>query len=116
MTTENDTKLEALRKVCLVDYLLHIAGILFSAGLLSVLAVILNYAKRDDAVGTIYHSHMQWMIRSFWWALLWFVLVGLFGVITLTLGFFFLFIPAAWFIYRMVRGLLALNDGKAMPA
>lgn len=115
MSTETDAKLEALRKVCLVDYLLHLAGLLFSAGLLSVLAVILNYAKRDDAQGTIYHSHMQWMIRSFWWALFWVILVGFFGVITLSLGWFFLIVPAAWFGYRMVRGLLALNDGKPMP-
>ena len=44
---------DALRKVTLVDYLLHIAGLLFSMGLLSVVALIINYVKRDDATGTI---------------------------------------------------------------
>jgi uncharacterized membrane protein len=30
------------------------------------------------------------------------------------LGFVFL-LPALWFLYRMIRGLLALTEGKAMP-
>jgi uncharacterized membrane protein len=112
---ETDPKLEALRKVCLTDYLLHIAGLLFSAGLLSVVAVILNYVKRDDAKGTIYYSHMQWMIRSFWWALFWVIVVGVPAVITFGILGFLMLLPAAWFLYRMIKGLLALNDGKAMP-
>ena len=62
---------DSLRKVALMDYCLHIAGLLFSAGLLSVVALIVNYIKRDDALGTIYETHMNWMIRTFWWTLFW---------------------------------------------
>ena len=110
---------EALRKVCFFDYLLHIAGMILSFGLLSFIALIVNYLKRDSARGTIYESHMNWMIRTFWWWLFWVVVLavplGLLTVISFgLLGFLFL-LPGLWFIYRMIRGLLALNEGRPMP-
>jgi uncharacterized membrane protein len=107
---------ESLRKVALMDYLLHIAGMLFSFATLSVVAVIINYIKRDDADGTIYRSHMNWQIRTFWWWLFWTALLVVFGVITLGLAWPLIVVPAIWFVYRMIKGLLRLNDRRAMPA
>ena len=112
---EQNDRLDRLRRICLMDYALHIAGLLFSAGVLSVIALIVNYIKRDDARGTIFESHMTWMIRTFWWALLWFGLAGLVTLLTLGLLWFVFFVPGIWFLYRMVKGVLWLNDGKAMP-
>lgn len=110
---------EALRKVALLDYLLHIAGLLFSMGLLSVVALIINYVKRDDAVGTIYRSHMDWMIATFWWTLFWvvvsFIPSMVLAVMSLGLLWFLFVIPGLWFLYRMVKGLLRLLDGRAIP-
>lgn len=120
MTTVDDPqRLDSLRKVCLVDYLLHIAGLLLSAGLLSVVALIVNYVKRDDARGTIYESHMNWMIRTFWWTLFWLVIIAIpAALLTLVtfglLGFLFL-VPGIWYLYRMIKGLLWLNQGRPMP-
>ena len=110
---------DALRRVALLDYLLHIAGLLFSAGLLSVVALIINYVKRGDARGTVYESHMNWMISTFWWTLFW-VVVSFIPSLVLTVVSFgllsFLFvIPGAWFLYRMLKGLLRLNDGAGVP-
>jgi uncharacterized membrane protein len=106
---------EALRKVCFFDYLLHIAGMILSAGLLSFIALIVNYVKRDSARGTIYESHMRWMIRTFWWWLFWMVPAGLLTFISFGLLGFLLLVPSLWFLYRMIRGLLALNEGRPMP-
>lgn len=112
-------RLEALRKICLFDYLLHIAGALLSAGLLSVIALIVNYVKRDNARGTIYESHMDWMIRTFWWTLFWMVAIaipaGLLTVVSFGLLSFLFLVPGVWFLYRMIKGLLRLNDGQPMP-
>ena len=36
----------------------------------SILAVILNYAKRSEAHGTWLESHYRWQIRTFWFAAL----------------------------------------------
>lgn len=112
---EPGSREDNLRKVALVDYLLHIVGLVFSAGLLSVVAVIINYVKREDANGTIYRSHMDWMISSFWWTLLWVVLAFIPALLSVGLLSFLLLIPAIWFLYRMIKGLLRLIDGRAVP-
>jgi uncharacterized membrane protein len=112
-------RLASLRRICLLDYLLHIGGLLLSAGLLSVVALIINYVKRDDARGTIYESHMTWMIRTFWWTLFWVVILFLpfllLTAITFGLLSFLFLLPMLWFLYRMVKGLLRLMDGRPMP-
>jgi uncharacterized membrane protein len=112
-------RLASLRRISLLDYLLHIAGLLLSAGLLSVLALIINYVKRSDARGTIYESHMTWMIRTFWWTVFWvvasFLPFLLLTVVTFGLLSFVFVIPLLWYLYRMVRGLLRLLDGRPMP-
>jgi uncharacterized membrane protein len=58
-------------------------------------------------------SHHTWMIRTFWWTILWYVI----GVITLfiAIGFAILAIAWIWYIYRHVRGLIALSNGEPMP-
>jgi uncharacterized membrane protein len=113
-------RLESLRKVCLFDYLLHIAGLLLSAGLFSVVALIVNYIKRDSARGTIYESHMNWMIRTFWWTLFWMIVIAipaaLLTMVTFGLLSFLFVLPGVWFLYRMIKGILRLNDGLPMPA
>jgi uncharacterized membrane protein len=111
-----DPRDESLRRICLLDYGLHIGGLILSAGLFSVVALILNYLKRDDAAGTIYQSHMNWMIRTFWWTLFWmavlFLPTLLLTLFTLgVLGWMFL-LPSLWFLYRMVRGLLRLLENR----
>ena len=44
-------------------YILYIVAI-FSAGLLAVVALIINYVKRRDVRGSIFESHFTWQIRS----------------------------------------------------
>lgn len=112
-------RLDSLKRVCLIDYALHIAGPLLSMGFLSVIALIVNYIKRDDARGTIYESHMNWMIRTFWWTLFWVVVsflpVALLTVISFGLLSWLFLVPVIWYLYRMIKGVLWLNDGRAMP-
>ncbi len=106
---------QQLRKVALLDYLLHIAGLLLSMGILSVVALIINYVKRDDADGTIYRSHMDWMIATFWWTLFWVVIAFIPALLSLGLLSFLFIVPCLWFLYRMVKGLLRLLDGRPIP-
>lgn len=58
----------------------------FVFSLPSIIAVIMNYARRDRVRGTWLASHFSWQLRTFWWALAW--LAGawlLFGPLTLIL-------------------------------
>jgi uncharacterized membrane protein len=40
----------------------------FVFGLPSIIAVIINYLKREEARGTFLESHFRWQIRTFWLA------------------------------------------------
>ena len=106
-----DSRTQSLRTLTLVTYLLYA----FSAfvGVTAIVAIIINYVKRDDTRGTVYESHFTWQIRTFWWGLCWAIL----GAVTvwILIGFAILAANSIWLIYRVVRGFLAWNDGKAMP-
>lgn len=58
------------RSLTMILYVLYIVAI-FSAGILAVIALIINYLKRSDVQGSIFASHFTWQIRSFWWYLFW---------------------------------------------
>jgi uncharacterized membrane protein len=90
----------------------------FLTGWPSLLAVILNYVKRSEARGSWLESHFRWQIRTFWFGLLWVTLCLLFVVATLGIGLLIAWLPLAvvglWFIYRILRGWLALIDHRGM--
>lgn len=89
----------------------------FLAGWPSIIAVILNYAYRREAAGTYLDSHFSWQIRTFWTALV-LVLIGVlvaFTLIGLPLAWGIWVGTGLWVIYRIVRGWIALADGKPMP-
>ena len=95
-----------------IIYALYAASLVF--GVTCLIAIIINYVKRDDTLGTIYESHFTWQIRTFWWSLLWAV-VG-FATIIVGVGFLVLMADSVWVIYRIVKGWLNLNDNKPMYA
>jgi len=88
------------------------AGV-FLIGLSAIVAVVINYVKRDAVAGTWLESHFRWQIRTFWFGLLWGAIGALLFVFFV--GWFILMADAVWIIYRIVKGWLNLNDGKPMP-
>lgn len=93
----------------------------FVFGLPSIVAVVLSYLKRGEATGTFLESHYRWLIRTFWFAVLWgavAVVVTLVLVLTIV-GILFAWLPVlvvgVWLVYRVARGWLALKDGKGLP-
>ena len=105
------SSLESDRTITLIAYVLHLVGAV--AGLTSIVGLIINYVKRGR-YDEFFDSHHTWMIRSFWWAVLW-CIVG-FVTIVIVIGWAILFFVWVWYIYRHVRGLIALINGEAMPA
>ncbi len=88
----------------------------FVFGLPSIVAVIVNYVKRDEARGTLLESHFRWQIRTFWFTALWCLVGGLVfvTVVGIPIAFGVWFAAGIWAIYRIVRGWLALRDRRAM--
>src|SRR5690242_12844891 len=88
------------------------ASIVFSfvGGLPSIVAVIMNYARRADARGTFLESHFRWQIRTFWFALLWLIIVNVIAwpLVAIIIGLPILLLGTVaigvWIVYRVVRG------------
>lgn len=88
----------------------------FLTGWPSIIAVVLNYAKRGDARGTYLESHFRWQIRTFWFAFLWLALstaiaLTFFG---LPIAFLMVCITGVWVLYRIIRGLLRMAEGRGI--
>jgi uncharacterized membrane protein len=111
MGMEEAEKLKELRTLAMVVYALQAAGFILG-GITWIVAVVINYVKRDDVTGTWLESHFRWQIRTFWFGLLWGVIGGLLALVLV--GFVILFADAVWIIYRIVKGWLNLSDGKPM--
>jgi uncharacterized membrane protein len=98
----------------------HMVVGMFIWGLPSIVAVIMNYARRSATHGTYLESHFKWQIRTFWYAVLWSLVIAavsiplvliLIGIPILIGGYYAL---AIWIIYRVARGWLALRDKRPM--
>jgi uncharacterized membrane protein len=88
----------------------------FVFGVPSLIAVVINYFKREEARGTFLESHFRWQIRTFWFSLLWciFAVMLFITILGIPLAFIVLIAAGIWAIYRIARGWLALRDRKPM--
>jgi uncharacterized membrane protein len=94
----------------------------FTMWLLAIVAIIVGAATRDTIRGTWIESHYSWLGRTFWWGLMWVVISWIItGILFITVvGILLAWIPWVilfiWYLYRVIRGWLLLNDGKPAPA
>jgi uncharacterized membrane protein len=110
---------QALKTVGWISYILHlmvavgalVPGAQAGAALL-IVALVLDMVKKDEAAGTWQASHFSWRIRSV-------ITAGLLYLVTAPL-FLLLYLPGAiawfvisiWFLYRIVRGMVAMNNSR----
>jgi uncharacterized membrane protein len=112
----------SLRTIGHISYALHaivavgavLPGVQGSV-LLLIAAFILDLVKRDDARGTWQESHFSWRIRTVLWAGGLYLLTAPLWLLFFIPGWIAWGIISIWFLYRVVRGWLALNDRRAMP-
>ena len=117
----SDQKAEDLKAVGWVSYILHlivavaavVPGAQPSAALL-IVALIIDLVKKSDAEGTWQANHFSWRIRTVVWA-------GILYLVTLPLWLLFVFpgwvawgLISIWFLYRIVRGMVAMNKSQAV--
>jgi uncharacterized membrane protein len=114
-------KAEDLKTVGWVSYLLHlivaVAAVIPGANVgvaLLVIALVIDLVKKGDAAGTWQESHFSWRIRTVIWA-------GILYVVTIPLWLLFVIpgwiawaVISIWFLYRIVRGMVAMNNSQAI--
>lgn len=107
-----------LKTPTLIVWICYLAA--FLVGFTAIVGLIIAYVKKDDAAGTIYESHLQYARRTFW--------LGLLGVlISIVLAAIMIatvvlsvvaWLPglavSIWWIWRSVRGIIKVSDGKAI--
>ena len=113
---------DSLRTIGHISYALHaivaVGAVLPSfqpSILLLVVAFILDMMKKSDAQGTWQESHFSWRIRSVLWAGILYVVTIPLWVLLLVPGWIAWVAISIWFLYRVVRGWLALSDRRPMP-
>ncbi|WP_201532757.1 DUF4870 family protein [Psychrobacter ciconiae] len=119
-----------------ITYLLNIVSY-FTAGLLWIAPIVMNYVRRHEADGTWLATHFDWQIKTFWYSIFFFVI----GMILLFISFgglgisavmdsghlaagslLFAFLGVAvigvtvvWHLYRIIRGWIALASNRPVP-
>lgn len=119
-----------------LTYGLYVLGY-FSAGLLFIVPIVMNYVKRSEAEGTWLATHFDWQIKTFWYGFLMSVLglvlvliaIGGLGIgvlaesahmavgsmVMLFGGVLLCLFAVLWSIYRIARGWIALVDKRPVP-
>lgn len=110
----NRTRDESLRTLTHVLYGLHTLS-WFTAGIFSVVAMIINYVKRPDLPDLFYQSHFRWQARTFWFTLLWLALTSPLFVLFWFPGAAAWFLIGLWYLYRFIRGWVTFVDNRPMP-
>jgi uncharacterized membrane protein len=112
----------SLRTVGHISYALHaivaVGAVLPGAQgsvLLLAVAVLLDLVKRGDAAGSWQASHFRWRIRSVVFCALLYALTAPLWVLLIAPGWIAWGLISLWFLYRVFRGWLALNDRRPMP-
>ena len=132
----DDKKQRSLVTYNHVTYLLYVLSY-FTAGLLWIVPIVMNYAKRNDAERTWLATHFDWQIKTFWYSIVFFAIGGLllviaFGgigfsvlsdsgnlalvsIVLTGLGLMIIAFTFIWHLYRIVRGWIALTDSRSVP-
>ncbi|MBC7728860.1 MAG: hypothetical protein H7242_14840 [Microbacteriaceae bacterium] len=130
MTDSNDSVVvlssateSSLRTIGQISYALHaivaVGAVLPGAQgsvLLLLVAFLLDLIKRDDGRGSWQESHFRWRIRSVVIAAIAYAVTAPLWLLLIAPGWIAWGIISLWFLYRVLRGWLALNDRKPMPA
>lgn len=105
-----------------VSYVLHLIvaitavlpGAQVSVAVL-LIALVIDLVKRSDAVGTWHASHFTWRLRSMIWAGVLYVVTAPLWLMFIAPGWIAWCVISIWFLYRIVRGMIAMNKHQPLP-
>lgn len=106
-----------------VSYILHlivavtavVPSMQASVALL-IVALVIDLVKRSAAQGTWHESHFSWRIRSVIWSGVLYVITAPLWLLFLVPGMIAWGLISLWFLYRIVRGMLAMSRAEPLPA
>jgi uncharacterized membrane protein len=118
-----DRKAASLKNIGWVSYVLHLivaVGAVLpgtqASALLLIIALVIDLIKRSDAEGTWQANHFSWRIRSVIWAGVLYVVTAPLWLLLIAPGWIAWGLISLWFLYRIVRGMLAMSRNQAVDA
>ena len=112
-------KVQSLKTVGWVSYALHLivaVGAVIPGGqagpVLLLIALVIDLVKKDEAAGTWQESHFSWRIKSVLWAGVLYLVTSPLWLLFVVPGYIAWTIISIWFLYRIVRGMVAMNNSK----
>ncbi|MFN3735986.1 DUF4870 family protein [Hydrogenophaga sp.] len=114
-------KAQDLKSIGWVSYILHlivavgavIPGTQPGVALL-IVALVIDLVKKSEAEGTWQASHFSWRIRTVIWAAILYLVTAPLWLAFLVPGMMAWIAISIWFLYRIVRGMVAMNANQAL--
>ena len=121
--TFDNPKAQELKTVGWISYALHLivaVGAIIPGGqfgaLLLIIALVMDLVKKDEAQGTWQASHFSWRIRSTLIAGILYVVTAPLWLLLVAPGWIAWTVISIWFLYRVVRGMVAMNASRPVGA
>ncbi len=120
--TTDSEKAQSLKSVGWLSYILHLIvavgavlpGTQPGVGLL-IVALVIDLVKKGEAEGTWQASHFSWRIRTVIWAAILYLVTAPLWALFFVPGWIAWGLISIWFLYRIVRGMVSMNDNRPMP-
>lgn len=120
--TTDSEKAQSLKSVGWLSYILHLIvavgavlpGTQPGVALL-IIALVIDLVKKSEAEGTWQASHFAWRIRSVIWAAILYLVTAPLWALFFVPGWIAWGLISIWFLYRIVRGMVNMNDNRPMP-
>ena len=103
MNLEQDERLHSLTVWGTVSYVLHL-----------IVALIIDAIQRPAAAGTWQASHFRWRIRTVLIAAALYLVTAPLWLLFMLPGWLAWLCVSVWFLYRIVRGMAAMNQRQPM--
>lgn len=110
--TTIDAKTSGDRTIMHIVYGMHTVA-WASLGTLAVIALIINYIRRGDELDPTWREHHSYMIRTFWWTLLWLVVTSPLWLLFVFPGWAAYTVIGLWYLYRCIKGWMRFASHKA---
>lgn len=117
----SDERAEGLKAWGWVSYVLHLVVALGAvmpgaqaSALLLVIALVIDLVKRSDAEGTWQANHFSWRIRTVLWAGVLYLVTAPLWLLFLLPGWIAWGLISVWFLYRIVRGMVSMNQNRSV--
>jgi uncharacterized membrane protein len=123
VVSKGEERAQALKSVGWLSYVLHLivaVGAIVpgaqAGALLLVVALVIDLVKRPEAEDTWQATHFSWRIRSVIFAGLLYLLTAPLFLLFIMPGVLAWLLVSIWFLYRIVKGMVAMNANQAVGA